>query len=181
MADMTKKTQETRESAMAGQTTNQGETTTRGSSSQQAGRTGGQTTNRSDLPETSTGMWTGAPPEPVTHQPGQERSEEAGMEQMSRMYGGERREGTGRGMSDYTKGLCDREQGMSERERGMSERERGMSERERAMYDRECAMTERERSSAWGGGEGQSSTGGMTSGQSRTGGKSGSSQTQMNR
>jgi len=172
MADMNKKTQETRESATAGRNTNPSETTMRGSSSQQTGtQSKGQMQNRSDLPETSTGMWTGAPPEPVTHQPGQERSEEAGMEQMSMML---------RGTSDYAKGLCDREQGMSERERGMSERERGMSDRERAMYDRECAMTDRERSSAWGG-EGQSSTGGMASGQARTGGKSGSSQTETNR
>lgn len=175
MADVNRKTQETRESAMVGQNTSPTETTMRGSSSQQAGRTGGQTASRSDLPETATGMWTGAPPEPVTHQPGQQRSEEAGMEQMSLMLRKERKEGTmggDRGMSDYEKGLCQREHGMSERERGMCERERGMSDRERGMYDRECAMTDRERSSAWGGESG---------GQSRMGGESGSSQTDASR
>lgn len=160
---------------MADVSKKQTETTTRGSSSQQM-------KNRSDLPDTETGPWTGAPPEAVTHQPGQQRSEEAGMDQMSmvlREEGERGAMGTGRRMGAYEKGLCDREHGMSERERGMSERERGMSERERAMYDRECAMSEREGSSAWSGGE--SSTGGMTSSQSRMGGQSGSSRTQANR
>ncbi len=183
---------------MADTSKKQTETTTRGSSSQQAGTRGGQQMqNRSDLPDTETGPWTGAPPEAVTHQPGQQRSEDYGMDQTSRVIRESRERGDpefqqseedlharqedlgkpesyylqkgGRGqrMGAYEKGLCDREHGMSERERGMSERERGMSERERAMYDRECAMSERERSS-WG----ESSTGGMSSG---------SSQTEMNR
>jgi hypothetical protein len=109
---------------------------------------------QSDLPNTQTGPWTGAPPEAVTHQPGQQSSEEAGMRYTSAMI----RES--RGSSEYAKGLCDRELAMSERERGMSERERGMGDRERAMYDRECAMSDRERSGMYGGESRRESEGG---------------------
>ncbi|MEN6343509.1 MAG: hypothetical protein ABFC89_13235 [Methanospirillum sp.] len=56
-----------------------------GGSAGTAGRTGAQVQNRSDLPNTSTGDWTGAPPEAVTHQPGEETSEQAGMSQTSAM------------------------------------------------------------------------------------------------
>ncbi len=156
------------------------ETATRGISSQQTGaQSGRQMENRSDLPETSTGPWTGAPPEAVTHQPGQQRSEQAGMDHMSTMIREGRARGgmgtgMGRGQSQYARGLRDREH-------GMSECERGMSERERAMYDRECAMSDREGFSTRGEREGESSTGGMTSGESRTGGQSGSSQTESKR
>lgn len=123
----------------------------------------------------------------VSHEPGGQESEEAGMEQMSRALREAREEGdpemqesmqghTGQaetGMEGETEDydvviITVREYAISERERGMSDRERGMSERERAMFDRECAMSDRERSSAWGGREEESSSGGMTSGRSRT-------------
>lgn len=54
-------------------------------SEETTGKTGKQMKNRSDLPNTSTGKWTGAPPEAVTHQPGEKKSEEAGMKQTSAM------------------------------------------------------------------------------------------------
>jgi hypothetical protein len=50
----------------------------------------GQMKNRSDLPGTSTGKWTGAPPEAVTHQPGEKKSEKAGMKQTEAMLGKEK-------------------------------------------------------------------------------------------
>lgn len=45
----------------------------------------GQMKNRSDLPGTSTTKSTGAPREAVTHQPGEKKSEKAGMKQTSAM------------------------------------------------------------------------------------------------
>ncbi len=63
-----------------------------------ASRTGGskaadsprQMRNRSDLPGTSTTASTGAPREAVTHQPGQKKSEKAGMKQTEAMLGKEK-------------------------------------------------------------------------------------------
>ena len=95
---------------------------------------------------------------------GAQESEEAGMDQMSRMLrearedddpGMQRQAGTGRGEAGGEEGgyiwvLTVRECAMCDRERGMSERERGMAERERAMYDRECAMADREGMSSGG-------------------------------
>ncbi|MEN6343048.1 MAG: hypothetical protein ABFC89_10890 [Methanospirillum sp.] len=46
--------------------------------------------NRSDLPGTSTGKSTGAPPEAVTHQPGEKKSEKAGIKQTAAMLGKEK-------------------------------------------------------------------------------------------
>jgi|GEM_PF-1247548 hypothetical protein len=91
---------------------------------------------------------------------GAQESEEAGMDQMSRMLreasedddpGMQKQAGTGRGEEGgYVWVLSVRECAMCDRERGMSERERGMAERERAMYDRECAMADREDMSSGG-------------------------------
>ncbi len=136
---------------------------------------------------------------PLTRGQGEQESEDAGMQQMSRMLRESREDDDTRtqqgGMQGRTGSaeagmegedydvwiITMRECAMCERERGMSDRERGMSERERAMYDRECAMSDRERSSAWGGGEEQSPGGGMTSGRSGMGGQQGSRQTGMDR
>jgi hypothetical protein len=59
-----------------------------------AGRTDDELKNRCILPNTSTGKWMGAPPEAVTHQPGQEESEEGVLRQTSAML---------RGITDRTK------------------------------------------------------------------------------
>lgn len=200
MADVNRKTQEKRESAMAGQSTGEGaragETTMRGSSSQQAGgQAGRETTTRGSSEMQGT---TGQGGQPRQATPGQQRSEEAGMDYTSAMLreareegdmgtgreaGGAEYRGTGRGRgmrSEYAQGLCEREQAMGERERGMSERERGMGDRERAMWERECAMTDRERSSAWGG-EGGGTSPGESRTQSRTRGQSDSPESGMNR
>lgn len=100
MADVNKKSQETRDSAMVRQNTNPAETTMRGSSSQQTGgQTGRETTTRG-----SSGMQSGSE-----------------MQESGRML---ESMGTGRGTSDYAKSLCDREHAMSERERGVRTRAR---------------------------------------------------------
>lgn len=67
-----------------GQSTGSTESKTGGSTGTK-GRAEEQMQNRSDLPNTPTGDWTGAPREAITHQPGQERSEQAGMSQTSAM------------------------------------------------------------------------------------------------
>lgn len=150
MAEMNRRAREIHESVMVGQDSGS-ETTTRGSSSQQAGMQAvHETTTRGSS----------------------EMQQGGGRESMG--SSGTSRSGTmGRGSSEYARSLCEREHAMSERERGMSERERGMGDRERALHDRECAMTDRDQEARGGSGE-QGSTGSMSPERSRTGGRAGS-------
>ncbi|MEN6343510.1 MAG: hypothetical protein ABFC89_13240 [Methanospirillum sp.] len=151
MADVSRKTQETRESAMAGQSTKPTETTMRGSSSQQTGgQMGRETTTRgSSRMQAQEGM-------------------QGGMTRGSSEYA--------KSLCEREHAMGERERGMSERERGMSDRERAMYDRECAMTDRERSSAWGGESR-----EGESPAGGMSSGQtrtqSRTGGQSGASQT----
>jgi hypothetical protein len=100
------------------------------------GTSGEQMRNRSDLPETSTGMWTGAPPEPVTHQPGQQRSEEAGMQQVSMAI----RESWEEGDPE----LQHREEELHARQQNLGERERSLRERDEQLRMREQGLRERQ-------------------------------------
>lgn len=116
----------------------------------------------------------------ITRGRGAQESEEAGMEQMSRMLREARDEdepglqagmdtdetGTEGDTDGYIWILTVQEYVVGERERGMCDRERGMSERERAMYDRECAMADRERAM---GDQNQGRFGGMNQGESQGG------------
>lgn len=143
MAEMNRRAREIHESVMVGQDSGS-ETTTRGSSSQQAGMQAvHETTTRG-----SSEMQQGG---------GRESMGSSGTSRPGMM---------GRGSSEYARSLC-------ERERGMSERERGMGDREGARHDRACAMTAREQEAPGGSGE-QSSTGSMSPERSRAGGRSGS-------
>ena len=143
MAEMNRRAREIHESAMVGQDTGS-ETTTRGSSSQQAGMQA--------VHETTTR--------------GSSEMQQAGMRESMGSSGTSRPGTMGRGSSEYARSL-------REREHAMSVRERGMGDRERALHDRECAMTDREQEAPGGSGE-QGSTGSMSPERSQTGGRAGS-------
>jgi hypothetical protein len=124
--------------------------------------------SQSDLPNTRTGNWTGAPPEAVTHQSGEQRSESRGMEYTSSMIReergtgmqrggmGERRVAHGRGEQEsedrgmeYVSGMIREahEEGDPEfqrREEDLHARQQDLGRRESSLREREGQLQSRE-------------------------------------